>query len=161
MDGGQLGGGTGQRRAGDDHDNDDQDDNHGDHDHDDRDHESSRHHQVTGWFWALDLPRLASRSSSSKCVGQRKRSNRDGADGEVTNGDNEEVINVTGEEGTGVGKRPSNSGNTMLVASIASSLVLVLTLVVVFVALWLRRRWRSGETFEKEDNNYDYGVYYG
>ena len=116
---------------------------------------------MTGWFWTLDLPRLAS-SSSSKCVGQRRRSNRDGADGEVTNGDNEEVINVTGEEGTGVGKRPSNSGNTMLVASIASSLVFVLALVVVFVVLlWLRRRWRSGDALEKEEDNYDYGVYYG
>ena len=49
----------------------------------------------------------------------------------------------------------------MLVASIASSLVLVLTFVVVFVALWLRRRWKKGDALEKEDNNYDYGVYYG
>ena len=116
---------------------------------------------MTGWFWTLDLPRLASSSSRSKCVGQRRRSNRDGEDGEVTNGGNEEVINVTGEEVTGVKKKSSNSGKTMLVASIASSLVLVLTLVVVFVVIWLRRRWRSGDALEKEDNNYDYGVYYG
>lgn len=113
---------------------------------------------MTGWFWTLDLPRLASSSSSSsKCVGQRRRSNRDGADGEVTNGGNEEVINVTGVE-----KKPSHSGDTMLVASIASSLVFVLALVVVFVVLlWLRRRWRSGDALEKEEDNYDYGVYYG
>ena len=57
---------------------------------------------MTGWFWTLDLPCLAS-SSSSKCAGQRRRSNRDGA--EVTNGGNEEVINVTGEEGTEVEKK--------------------------------------------------------
>ena len=115
---------------------------------------------MTGWFWTLDLPRLAS-SSRSKCVGQRRRSNRKGEDDELTNSGNEEVINVTGEEGTGVEKNPSNSGNTILVASIASSLVLVLTLVVVFVVIWVRRRRKKGDALEKEDNNYDYGVYYG
>ena len=115
---------------------------------------------MTGWFWTFDLPRLTS-SSRSKCVGQRRRSNRDGEDDELTNGGNEEVINVTFEEGTGVEENPSNSGNTMLVASIASSLVLVLTLVVVFVVIWVRRRRKKGDALEKEDNNYDYGVYYG
>ena len=102
--------------------------------------------QVDGWFWTLDLPKL----TNANCTNQLRHSFRD-----VDNSTSGNSAN-----GTSANSNSANGTNPILIASIASSVTLVLTLALVFALLFVRRRYRR-TSLEKVDSNYDYGVYYG
>jgi len=97
--------------------------------------------QVDGWFWTLDLPKL----TNSNCIRKLRHS--------LSNVDNS-------TNGNSAKSESANGSNPILIASIASSITLMLTLALAFTLLFVRRRWRR-TALEKVDSNYDYGVYYG
>jgi len=104
--------------------------------------------QVDGWFWTLDLPKL----TNSNCIDEKLRHSFSDVDNSA---------NGRSANGNSAKSKSAKGSNPILIASIASSITLVLTLALVFAFLFVRRSYTRRTALEKVDSNYDYGVYYG